>query len=133
MYFYFLYTYHFRYSLFLCMIWIPFAIITLQTEEILYFDSADLPVINSLSMYLIVALFYVQLQRIFYCTYNSRFMKFFSFNTLETWPHCLLDYFVFNKKTCVQFTFDLWKVISRALSLCFFCVLLRFSLCVWFS
>lgn len=81
-------------------------------------------------MYLIVSLFYLQLQRIFYCTYNSRFMKFFSFNTLETWPHCLLDYFVFNKKTCVQFTFDLWKVIS--LSLFFLCAPKIFSLCLVF-
>lgn len=84
-------------------------------------------------MYLIVSLFYLQLQRIFYCIYNSRFMKFFSFNTLETWPHCLLDYFVFNKKTCVQFTFDLWEVISLLLSLSFFlCAPKIFSLCLVF-
>ena len=44
-------------------------------------------------------------------------MKFFSFNTLEMWPHCLLDYFVFYKKL----VFNLPLIFGRlSLSLSFF-------------
>ena len=75
------------------------------------------PACDKFSQHVFDSVFIFNFREYFYCTYNSRFMKFFSFNTLEMWPDCLLDYFFFDKKL----VFNLPLIFGRlSLSICLF-------------